>query len=113
MTNEEFDKSQYIPPVGKDIQRWLREQHDIHMYVYRECVGSDEFEYVFAIDWLPIQFENYKRTASLREYYVSYKDGIGSYSGTFNTWELAYEAAINYAMNVVLPKQFENNETKR
>lgn len=92
----------YPVPTQSLLQRWLREVHQIHIQVKRECIGSDEWEFSYLIDYLPKDFWNYKRRATHFEYIESFSmSGGATYSGAWSTYEECLEKALFHALKLI------------
>lgn len=81
-----------------DVVMWLYEKHSIWITVNRVVLGSDEWGYGYVISYLPKEFEDVKRRCLHLVIKESFKEGIGSYTGAWNTPTEAYEAAIEYCL---------------
>lgn len=69
-----------------------------------EIIGSDEWEFSYAINWLPIQHYNEKRRCGWFETKHSYIESGSSYTGAWRTRKEATEAAIQKAFELLEQK---------
>jgi len=80
---------------------YLAEYHNCFISVYRESIGSDEWVCAYKIDYLPIEFCMEKRRCSHFKEFNSYSEGGGTYSGGYNTYEYAAEAAVEKSIKLM------------
>lgn len=83
------------------LQRWLREKHWIDISIVKVCVGSDEMEYAYEIQYLPKKFHQTKRHVQYLIDIESFKIGPSSYSGAWFTYEEALEKALQEALKLI------------
>lgn len=85
------------------------EKHYVYVNSELESLGSDEWEFIFIIKYLPLTAQNLKRRGTSIVTYSSFKGAGSSYSGTFEDQESALEAGIQYAKSKILPLCMEEN----
>lgn len=95
----------YPAPEQASVAKWLRDVHDINLFVHQECIGSDEFCYTYEMKYLPKEFADCKRKATKYIYVQSFCMGFGSYSGGWDNYEEAelegIREAIKYLKNEI------------
>ncbi len=96
-----FDNMITAPTIAEVIM-WLHEKYDVWISANRVTTGTDEWEYQYVIQYLPKEFENAKRRSIHLEKIESFKEGIGSYAGAWETPTEAYEAAIKYTLEQLI-----------
>ena len=84
----------YYASSQSQLQKWLREEHEIHICVTLECIGSDEWEYSYNIIYLPKDEMNEKRRSSKFQTIYSFNGAGSSYIGAWETYEEALEEAF-------------------
>lgn len=78
---------------------WLRTNFGIlNIAPTLEITGTDEWEYGYEIVYLPKIYEVAKRRCPHIERIRSFKEGIGSYQGSFSSPSEATEAALLYTL---------------
>jgi hypothetical protein len=93
-------------PTQSLLQKWLRDNYYIYISVTPEIIGSDEWDYKFNIEWIALDKQDEKRRCAFFNHYDSYKEGIGSYSGAWRTYEEALEEGLKYALSkLVIPRR--------
>lgn len=80
----------------------LRENH-IHIVIRRYCIGSDEWVFGYAVEYLPKEYWDAKRRSV---HFVDIKHSFqespgGTYWGGWDTHEEATNEAIKYAMTLL------------
>jgi hypothetical protein len=93
--------SKYIRLTQSLLQKWLREKHDIHIEIPREALGSDEMEYKYILSYLPKEFKDAKRWVSHLKYIDSFSCYGSTYSGAWQTYELALEQALIESLRLI------------
>ena len=89
----------------KEIIMWLFEKHGIWVTVNICIIGSDEWEYEYKITYLPSKFKNEKRRSIHLVTINSFKEGIGSYVGSWQTPTEAYTEAVNYCLTNLIKNE--------
>jgi hypothetical protein len=93
------------------LQRWLREEGRIELWVEYACIDSDTYEYVYEIRYFPIGLQNNKRECE-RIKIVSSFDGFGgTYSGAWKGYLEAFEEGIFKALKIE-QKEMSLSDTK-
>lgn len=93
----------YTAPTQSVLQKWLRdEERLIFVSVERCCIGSDEWEFGYFIEYLPKEnHEDKRRSGSFKEI-KSFQDNYPhSYSGAWHTYEEALEKGLQKALTLI------------
>jgi len=83
------------------LQKWLREEHEIHIIAHREGIGSDEWDYSYDIEYLPKDKCDVKRRSIEFKYIHSYFEQGGTYIGAWNTYEEALEEGLMHGLKLL------------
>lgn len=87
-------------PTYFELSKWLREEHEIYLFIHRHSTGSDEWEFSYSVQYLPKQYHNLKRRSTKFKYiedtYIEYP---GGYTGCWYTYEEALEAGLKYCLS--------------
>ena len=100
--NNEFGEGErYYAPTQSLLQKWLREEHQIHVHSKIEFVGTDEWEFSYKIKYLPRdKFEAKRRSHEFKEVY-SYVESPSGYIGAWRTYEEALENGLLEALKSI------------
>lgn len=90
-----------LAPTQSLLQRWLREEGWVHISIVKACVGSDEMEYAYEIQYLPKEFWERKRHVQHLVDIESFEIGPGSYDGAWSSYEEALEEALKRALKLI------------
>ena len=88
-------------PLYQQAFRWFREKQEIESLIRRRFTGSVDWVYGYEICYLPKEFQNMKRPYGNLKYIESYKEGIGSYDGGWDTYEEAELACLKKLIEIV------------
>jgi len=58
---DQFNGVNIISPTQSDLQKYLREFEDIHISIYPQWIGSDEYVFMYRLMYVPLKFRNAKR----------------------------------------------------
>jgi hypothetical protein len=84
------------------IQLWLRKNCDVHLVIDREAIGSDEWVFVYRIQYLPAEFKNAKRRAQHVVIIESLQfSGGATYMGGWDDYEEAMLNGVDKALDMV------------
>lgn len=98
--NEQKDFLAYAPTQSL-LQKWLRENHEIHVHSKIEFTGTDEWEFSYKIKYLPKdKFEAKRRSPEFKEVY-SYIESPSGYIGAWRTYEEALEKGLQKALTLI------------
>lgn len=98
--NEQKDFIAFAPTQSL-LQKWLRENHEIHVHSKIEFTGTDEWEFSYKIKYLPKdKFEAKRRSPEFKEVY-SYVESPSGYIGAWRTYEEALEIALTKALTLI------------
>jgi len=86
-------------PEQWQVVEFLRINHNVHIRYTVEIVGSDEWLYGYNILYLPFEFNDAKRRCPHMLEINSFKEGMGSYTGAWDTPQEAYSAAFDYLIS--------------
>lgn len=100
-TDNRSHLNMYSAPTQTQLQKWLREKHEIHIVVKRKTVGSDEWEYSYEINYLPKDCWELKRRSSSFIYVASFGATSSTYIGAWRTYEKALEQALLHGLKLI------------
>lgn len=101
--NEPINPIIFKCPTFYVATEWLRTNFGIlNIAPTLEVTGTDEWEYGYEIVYLPKGYEMAKRRCPHIERIRSFKEGIGSYQGTYSSPSEATEAALLYTLTNLL-----------
>ncbi len=92
---------------NEDVLLWL-DYNLIYLCVDIEFTGTDEWEFAYNINYLPIEKEDEKRRAIHFEHVSSYKEYGSSYTGAWRTRTEATNQAIKKGFDSLEDKQNKN-----
>lgn len=75
--------------------------YDIYLAIHKEDIGSDEWEFSYEIEYLPIEFEKYKRRCSYFKTILSFKEYGHTYIGAWVNRIKAEQEAFTRAFEVL------------
>ena len=90
-----------ILPRQDEVQKWLREEHGIHLYADWYWHESDGYVYTFDLSYVPKEFADAKRRVSHVVRINSYSAYGAVYDGGFDTYEQALEAGLQKALTLI------------
>lgn len=102
---DQFNGMGIISPTQSDLQKYLREFEDIHISIYPQWIGSDEYVFMYRLMYVPLKFRNAKRRSQHLVYFESYSESPGTYKGGWETYEDALEQALIHSIKIVI-KEF-------
>jgi len=100
-STSQFKRFAFSAPEQYELQRWLREQHGIHLYADWYWHESDGYIYTFDLSYVPKEFADAKRRVSHVVRINSYSAYGAVYDGGFDTYELALEAGLQKALTLI------------
>lgn len=103
--SDDFNNNQYINAASAStqsiLQKWLRVEHDIEVWVAREHSGSDDSEYAYYIRHC--KYPNKKRECNQYETICSFNIHPGGYSNIIlsDYWEAVLEKGLQEALKLI------------
>jgi len=94
----------FCAPLYQQAFRWFREKKEAESLIKRYFTGSVDWVYGYEIRYLPKAFQNLKRPYDNLKYIESYKEGIGSYDGGWDTYEEAELACLKKLIEIIKNK---------
>ena len=94
-------KDYCLAPIQSELQRWLREEHGINVIANWYWNGSDEYVYIFEIEYVPQEYQEEKRRVSHVKRIHSYSEAGACYHGGYDKYEEALEAGLAHALTLI------------
>ncbi len=88
-------------PSDEAVIKWLSDVHDIHVSIYKEVIGTDEWEFAFRIQYIPHEFREAKRRMPHLKTIESYFEYGSNYVGAWDKREEAIKEAVKKAMSLI------------
>ena len=91
-----------VAPTQSLLQKWLRDIHDIKIFIDYQPIGSDDYEYCYKIMYeegnAKRQYERTKTIESLNDWGSGYNNVYPA-----DTYEQVLEAALKKALELIKP----------
>lgn len=84
-----------------DVQKWLRDKHDIHIVIDREAISSTEMNYKYVVTYVKPEHKTERNWINLLTRIDSRHEYGTTYYGGWDGYEQALEEAIKFSLTLI------------